>query len=101
MIVENVAHCSLPWGSTDTELTEKASLSLFLKRNLQWKDGNAQISKICSTETGPSGCDIGSWIQISLLAVLPGLNKAGFASYSLCCRAGEGGVGVGSGLGHN
>lgn len=88
-MVENVAHCSLPRGSTVSELTEKASLSPFPKRNLQWKDKKAQMSKLCSTGTGPYGHGIGSWIQISLLAVLPRLNKAGFASHSLCCRVGE------------
>lgn len=57
-------------------------------------------SLLDSLDTFYESHNTGSWIQISLLAVLPGLDKAGFASCSLLQGSG-GGVGIGSGLGHN
>lgn len=73
-------------------------LEEFRKGCLLLKEGIAQLSKIHSLRADPldgSGTffrtyNIGSWIQIPLLAVLPGLDKAGFAAFSLCCKGGGG-----------
>ena len=61
----------------------------------------AQISEICSTRAGPSGHNTGSWIQISLLAVLSWAGQSWIGFSFPVMQGGGGGVGVGSGLGHN
>lgn len=46
-------------------------------------------SLLDSFDTVHKAYNTGSWIQISLLAILPGLDKARFSSCSLYYRAGE------------